>query len=53
MVSRPPRVRIMDLLGRSLFPVTAVLIIAGSMLWGPWISLAAAYGWWRIVARVG
>jgi hypothetical protein len=39
--------------GRSLFPLSAVLIIAGAALWGPWISLALAYGWWRLVGRIG
>ena len=38
---------------RSLFPLVALLVIAGSALWGPWASLVLAYGWWKIVARIG
>ncbi len=38
---------------RSLFPLVALLVIAGSALWGPWVSLVLAYGWWKIVARIG
>lgn len=33
--------------GRSFFPLFAIVVIAGVMLWGPWISLAltaAAFG---------
>jgi hypothetical protein len=26
-------------LGRSFFPLFAITIIAGAMLWGPWVSL--------------
>jgi len=40
-------------LGRSLFPITALVIVAGTVWWGPWVSLLFAYGWWRVVARVG
>lgn len=39
--------------GRSLFPITALVVIGGTMLWGPWVSLVLAYSWWRVVARVG
>jgi hypothetical protein len=27
-------------LGRSFFPLLAIAIIVGAMLWGPWVSLA-------------
>jgi hypothetical protein len=27
-------------LGRSFFPIFAIMVIAGAMLWGPWVSLA-------------
>lgn len=33
--------------GRSFFPLLAIVVIAGMMLWGPWVSLAltvAAFG---------
>ena len=26
-------------LGRSFFPLLAMVVIAGTMLWGPWVSL--------------
>jgi hypothetical protein len=28
------------LLGRSFWPLFAFAVIAGTMLWGPWVSLA-------------
>jgi hypothetical protein len=27
-------------LGRSFWPLLAIAVIAGAMLWGPWVSLA-------------
>jgi hypothetical protein len=38
--------------GRSLFPLSALVVVAGTMLWGPWISLVLAYGFWRVIGRV-
>lgn len=38
---------------RSLFPLTALLVLLISMVWGPWLSLLFAYAWWKLVARVG
>ena len=38
------------ILGRSLFPISAVLLIAGALLWGPWFTLIGAALWWRVVA---
>jgi hypothetical protein len=29
-----------QVLGRSFFPLFAITVIAGAMLWGPWVSLA-------------
>lgn len=29
-----------QVLGRSFFPLFAITVIAGTMLWGPWVSLA-------------
>jgi hypothetical protein len=29
-----------EVLGRSFFPLFAITVIAGVMLWGPWVSLA-------------
>jgi hypothetical protein len=28
------------LFGRSFWPLFAIAVIAGAMLWGPWVSLA-------------
>lgn len=36
-------------LGRSLFPITAIALIMGSILWGPWVSLILAVVWFLIV----
>jgi hypothetical protein len=41
------------IVGRSLFPFSALLIIGGAVVWGPWVTLALAYGWWRLVGRIG
>jgi hypothetical protein len=30
------------LMGRSLFPLVTVLILAGTLLWGPWVTLTLA-----------
>jgi len=38
---------------RSLFPITAVLIILGTVVWGPYVTPIVAYGWWKIVGRIG
>ena len=29
-----------QVLGKSFFPLLAIIVIAGAMLWGPWVSLA-------------
>ena len=41
------------LIGRSLFPITAVVILGGTFLWGPWITLGLALGWFGLVNIVG
>jgi hypothetical protein len=40
------------LVGRSLIPVTALLIILGTMWWGPWVSLSVAVVWWYMAGRL-
>ena len=40
-------------LGRSFFPIAAMIIVVGVIWWGPWVSLALAYTLWRFVARMG
>jgi hypothetical protein len=32
--------KIRQTFGRSFFPIFAITVIAGAMLWGPWVSLA-------------
>ena len=42
------------IMGRSLFPITAVVIIGGTIWWGPWISFVLALSWFTIVLmRIG
>ena len=36
--------------GRSLLPIMALVLIAGTFLWGPWVTLALTFVWWRIVS---
>jgi len=38
-------------LGRSLFPFAALLLISGTLYWGPWVTLVLTVLWWRAVAR--
>lgn len=33
-------------MGRSFIPLLAVLIILGTMLWGPWVTLIIAVTLW-------
>lgn len=35
----------------SLFPIAGVLLILGTVVWGPWITLLLAWIWWKIVGR--
>jgi hypothetical protein len=39
--------------GRSFFPIAALIIVGGVVFWGPWVSLVLAYVLWRVVARLG
>lgn len=39
------------ILGRSLFPFVTLAILAGTLVWGPWVSLLLALGTWRLVVR--
>jgi hypothetical protein len=39
--------------GRSLFPLLTVGLLAATMLWGPWVSLALAAVVWNVVGRLG
>lgn len=40
-------------LGRSFFPIAALIIVLGVVVWGPWVTLVLAYVLWRLVARLG
>lgn len=40
-------------LGRSLFPIATVVILGGTLLWGPWVTLGLAAVLWHIVGRLG
>ena len=42
-----------SLVGRSFFPFAALVILAGTIAWGPWVSLVLAVALWRTVARYG
>jgi len=44
--------RIVLILGRSLIPITALIIILGTIWWGPWISLLLAAAWWFMAGRL-
>jgi len=39
--------------GRSLFPLLTVLLIGGTVLWGPWVTLVLALATWNVVGRLG
>lgn len=38
--------------GRSLLPIVALVLIAGTFLWGPFVTLILAFVWWRVVTVV-
>jgi len=40
-------------IGRSFFPIAALVVVLGVVFWGPWVSLGLAYTLWRVVARMG
>ncbi len=37
--------------GRSLLPLVALLLILGTFLWGPWVTLGLTAAWWMAVTR--
>lgn len=41
------------LCGRSLFPLLTIVWLAGTFLWGPWVTLALAVLTWNLVGRFG
>ncbi len=44
---------LVQVLGRSLFPWSALVLIAGTLWWGPWITLIFALAWWKVVIHLG
>lgn len=42
-----------NVIGRSLFPISALVLISGTLLWGPWVTLVLAIAWWKLVTRIG
>lgn len=41
-----------EYIGRSFFPICALVVIVGSMIWGPWISLGLALSLWLVIDRL-
>jgi hypothetical protein len=46
------RHRLGQVLGRSLIPFLALLIIAGTLWWGPWITLMLAVVLWLAIGHL-
>jgi hypothetical protein len=40
-------------LGRSLLPGVALVIILGTIWWGPWVTLGLTAAYWILVTRIG
>jgi len=38
--------------GRSLFPLVALLLVASAAWFGPYVGFGLAYAWWRVIARI-
>lgn len=36
---------------RSFFPLVALIILSGTLVWGAWVSLLLAFLFWRFVGR--
>ena len=41
------------LVGRSLFPLVMVVILGGTLLWGPWATMVLAILWFATVSLIG
>lgn len=53
-LASPPRpLTLAALCGRSLFPLLTVSILLGTLVWGPWVTLALALLTWNLVGRFG
>ena len=40
-----------ELIGRSFFPILALVVILGTIVWGPWVSLLLATAVWVAVTK--
>jgi hypothetical protein len=40
------------IVGRSLYPILALVVVLGAMAWGPFVSLALALGFWHVNKRI-
>ena len=50
---QPAHARLDLVLWRSLFPLAALALLAGTALWGPWVTLVLTVAWWLAVRRIG
>jgi hypothetical protein len=52
-VGRAPTLgrRLALLAGRSLYPLVALVLVLGTLLWGPWVTLVLTAAWWIAVTR--
>jgi hypothetical protein len=41
------------LVGRSLFPLVMVVILGGTLLWGPWVTMVLAFTWFFTISLIG
>jgi hypothetical protein len=41
------------LVGRSLFPLIMVVILGGTLLWGPWTTMILAIAWFAAISLLG
>lgn len=44
--------RLIMIPGRSLIPLAALVIIFGTILWGPWVTLLVAAGLWYTIGHI-
>ncbi len=44
--------RLLMIPGRSLIPLVALVIIFGTILWGPWVSLILAAAFWYTIGHI-
>ena len=42
----------LEFLGRSLLPIVALVLILGTFVWGPWVTLALTVAWWVTITRI-